>query len=395
MKTFPLGRVNAFVLQKHHLTEDPTASDLLEVVNDIGGLHATLATTPYISLFLRLKNFKREDLDETLYTKRLLGKVRYARKTVYVLPKDRVRTAHWALKSLLFTRLEVYLQHLGLILDEYKKLTRDILEIVKGCGKTTKEIKTELGKDAFKKNLNVSALVNLMCDEGLLIRGKPKAGWKSNLHTYYPFKEYFPDLNLSGMNEFDAKEQMIRQYITSYGPASVKDIAWWTGFPMGDVKEILDILKNDVISVQISGISGSYIVLSSDIGYLDSIDIPDEPRVFLLPALDPYLMGFKDRQRFLDADRSTWIYDRSGNATNSILVDGQIAGVWDWVDQKHPEIKFHLFERTGTDTKKIIKSKASHLGHFLFGTKPLIKEYDSMTPLSQRTMGGFMSPLRG
>ncbi len=394
MEALDLDRTNAFVLKKHHLTEERKTGDLLKVVRDIGGLHATLATTPYISLFLRLKSFKREDLDDALYTKRLLGKVRYARKTVYVLPKERVTTAYWAMKSLLLTRFEVYLQHLGLTPDDYDELTHEILTIVKGSGKTTKEIKAELRKDALKKDLNVSAIVNLMCDEDLLIRGKPKAGWKSNLHTYFPFNKYFPELSLSTMGESDARELMIRQYVASYGPVSANDIAWWTGFSRGDVKKILDRLENDIISVDISGISGSHFMLSSDVGSLNVMDITDRPRALLLPALDPYLMGFKDRQRFLDPSRSSWIYDRSGNATNSILIDGRIAGVWDWFDEKEPEIKFYLFENAGEDKKMIISSKAARLGHFLFDKESSIRECHSMIPLNQRTMGGFMSPLK-
>jgi hypothetical protein len=389
METLDLDKTNAFVLHKHHLTEDHRAENLLQIVRDIGGLHATLSTTPYISLFLRSKIFKREDLDEVLYTRRLLGKVRYARKTVYILPKERVTIAYSAMNSLLLTRFEVYIQHLGLTLDEYEEITRAILAVVKGCGKTTKEIKAEL-----KRDLNVSAIVNLMCDQDLLIRGKPKTGWKSNIHTYYPFNEYFPDLNLTEMKEHNAKESMIRQYLASYGPVSVTDISWWTGFSKGDVKTILDVLKNDLISVEISGISGSYLMLSSDNKSLNSVAVSSKPQIHLLPALDPYLMGFKHRQRFLDEAYSAWVYDRSGNATNSILVNGRIAGVWDWVDQKEPELKFYLFSKTGVDIKEIITTKATQLGHFIFGKDLKIKQCDSMIPLSQRTMGGFMSPLK-
>jgi hypothetical protein len=308
---------------------------------------------------------------------------------VYVLPKERVTIAYSAMKSLLLSRFEVYIQHLGLTRDKYDEITQAILDIVKGSGKTTKEIKAELRRD-----LNVSPIVNLMCDQDLLIRSKPKSGWKSNLHTYYLFNEYFPDLDLSEIEDLHAKEQMIRQYITSYGPVSAKDISWWTGFSMGEIKRIIDVLKNDLISVEIAGISKSLMLLSSDSESLNSIEVSTKPQVHLLPALDPYLMGFKDRQRFLDDAHSAWIYDRSGNATNSIMIDGRIAGVWDWVDQKEPEIKFYLFAKTGKDIKKIIISKATQLGHFIFGEKPQIKECDSMIPLSQRTMGGFMSPLK-
>ncbi len=389
MEIFSLDRTNAFVLQKHHLTEDPGTDNLLQVVRDIGGLHATLSTTPYISLFLRSGNFRRENLDEALYTRRLLGKVRYARKTVYILPKERITTAYSAMKSLLLTRFDVYIQHLGLTQDVYDAITREILAIVKGCGKTTKEIKSEL-----KSEFNVSAIVNLMCDQDLLIRGKPKSGWKSNIHTYYPFNEYFPDLNLSEMEEFPAKKQMVKKYIDSYGPVSAKDISWWTGFSMGDVQRILDILKNDLISLEISGIPGSYVMLSSGIESLNSVKVPKRPSVHLLPALDPFLMGFKDRQRFLDPSHSPLVYDRSGNATNAILVNGRIAGVWDWNDQKEPDVKIFPFEKAGPFVKEILYSKAQQMGCFLLGKEPGIKECDSMIPLNQRTMGGFMSPLK-
>jgi hypothetical protein len=389
MKPLDLDRTNAFVLHKHHLTENPRTENLLQIVRDIGGLHSTLSTTPYISLFLRSKNFTKEDLDVVLYERRLLGKVRYARKTVYILPKECVTMAYSAMKTLLFARFEVYIQHLGLTQDNYERITRAILDIVKGNGKTTKEIKVELNRD-----LNVSAIVNLMCDQDLLIRGKPKAGWKSNIHTYYPFNEYFPDLDVTEMKEPQAKEQMVKQYISSYGPVSAKDISWWTGFSKGEVKRILDALKNDLIFLEIAGISGSHVLLSTDEKSLGSVKVPKKAQVHLLPALDPYLMGFKARQRFLDDAYSAWIYDRSGNATNTILVNGRIAGVWDWVDLKEPELKFFLFAKTGAETKKILALKATQLGHFIFGKEPHIKECDSMIPLSQRTMGGFMSPLK-
>lgn len=389
MKSIDLDLTNTFVMQKHHLTEDPRTDDLLQIVRDIGGLHATLSTTPYLSLFLRSQRFNREDLDDVLYTKRLLGKVRYARKTVYIIPKERVPIAYSAMKALLLTRFEVYIQHLGLTQDQYEEIPQKILDIVKGYGKTTKEIKAKLNRD-----LNVSAIVNLMCDQGLLIRGKPKSGWKSNIHTYYPFNEYFPDLDLSEMEELQAKERMVRHYLSSYGPVSAKDISWWTGFSKGNVKRILEVLKNDLIFVEISGISGSLMMLSSDKTSLNSVEVSTKPQVHLLPALDPYLMGFKDRRRFLDDAHSAWIYDRSGNATNAILVNGRIAGVWDWFDQKIPEIKFHLFENTGTDTKKILTSKATQLGCFIFNREPKIKECGAMVSLKQRTLGGFMSPLK-
>jgi Winged helix DNA-binding domain len=70
-------------------------------------------------------------------------------------------------------------------------------------------------------------------------------------------------------------------------------------------------------------------VLSDELAALRSTD-PDGARgVRLLPVWDAYLMGYSDRRRFLAEPDRPWVYDKSGNATSVVLVDGLVAGVWE------------------------------------------------------------------
>ena len=85
-----LEEINEFVLRKQHLTDDSKADNIVRIVRDINGLHATDPTTPYLSLFARTRNFAKEQLEEELYIKRNLGKIRCMRKTVYVLSKEMI-----------------------------------------------------------------------------------------------------------------------------------------------------------------------------------------------------------------------------------------------------------------------------------------------------------------
>jgi hypothetical protein len=390
IKTFDLDRVNRFVLKKQHLTEDSRINDINQVVEDISGLHATHPMTPYLSLFVRTGDFHKEDLDEELYSQRSLAKIRYARKTMYVLPKQRVSEVFSAIKGMLEQRLGPYLEHLGMTRKDFKESAELILKIIGSRGMTVNNVKKEI-----KEDFNVSAVVNLMCDQGLLIRGNPAKGWKSSLHTYYSFAEYFPDIDLSEVREEDAKKSMVKKYLASFGPVTVTDASWWTGYTKTEIKYFLNDFKDDIIFLKISGIEGEYVLLASDMESLESTDIPEKPLVHLMPLLDPYLMGYKERKRYLTQEHYTRVFDRSGNVTSTILVDGQISGIWDIEEGGVPTVKIFLFEKVNPEVKKKISAQAKKTGRFISGKDVRVKRCRFMVPLTERTMGGFISPLKG
>ena len=70
---FKLQAVNRFILTKQHLSEDSKIDDIVRITRDIGGLHATSATTPYLSLLARTNKFAKETLQEALYQKKKTG----------------------------------------------------------------------------------------------------------------------------------------------------------------------------------------------------------------------------------------------------------------------------------------------------------------------------------
>jgi len=382
-----LHKMNRFVLGKQRLAGEEAEESLVETVRAIGGLHATIPATPYLSLFARVDDFSREQLDKELYVTRSLGKIRYVRTTVHLLPKDFVPTALTATRALTEPASQGYAQFLGITREQYSETSRTIMKILKGKnGMTTKQIKQQL-----QTTLNISPIVNLMCDQGLLIRGTPEKGWKSNMHTYYLLNEYFPGLKLNTMGEKDAKKAVIRQYLASFGPATENDVSWWSGFTKGQVRPIIEELTNEITYVTVSGIEKRFIMLSRDEKALLSGKDSGKHVVNMLPTLDPYIMGYKDRERFLDLARFDYVYDRGGNAVATILLDGKIIGVWDF---KEPFIKIFLFSHVEVDITKKVEEKARSLGTFISGKEVKVKEYDSMIPLTQRTAGGFMSPLK-
>jgi len=385
----PLGSVNRYLVHKQHLAETSRTADIVPIARDIYGLHATNPTTPYLSLFARAGDFTRDRLDHELYVKKSLGKIRCVRTTVHVLPRETIPTAFAATRSLVEPNSENFLRITGGVTrEQYEETSREILRILAGEGMSTALIKKRLGT-----SLRVSPIVNLMCDQGLLVRGRSDKGWKSNTHTYYLFSDYFPGLDLAAVDPARAREATVKQYLAGYGPATVKDISWWSGFTLTEVRRILGVLARETVRITLQEAEGEYVMLAADRAALEHFEPGDQPAVNLLPALDPYLQGYKERQRYLDDSHYDLAFDRSGNSTSTILVDGRVAGVWDFSEGPTPTVKLFLFQPPESTVLRLVESRARAMGGFLADRAVVLQMCDEMVPLTRRNAGGFMSPL--
>jgi len=263
------------------------------------------------------------------------------------------------------------------------------LEALGNRGMTTDEIKQTLSGSA-----NISAIVNMMCDQGLLIRGMPRGGWRSNAHTYFSFKTYFPDIDLGETEETEAKKMLVGWYVRSYGPATCRDASWWAGLTKTETRRILESHGDLVTPVEVEGLGDDLMLWASQAAALRSRTRRRDRIISLLPVQDPYIMGYKDRGRYLDEEHTDCVFDRGGNATSTILVDGRVIGVWDVEEKARPTVKLHLLHRIDKELLSGIRASASGLGRFIAGCDVEVREVDRMVPLTERNAGGFLAPLK-
>jgi hypothetical protein len=115
---------------------------------------------------------------------------------------------------------------------------------------------------------------------------------------------------------------VVRLHLSTHGPSSRQDVAWWAGIPLSAVEEGLaglDVVEDD-------GPDGR--------AYLDLPGAPaprDLPGVRLLPEFDALLCGYdsKARDRFVSTEhhRRLWNFT-NGMLLPPLLVDGRISGYW-------------------------------------------------------------------
>jgi Winged helix DNA-binding domain len=362
-----IEEINQFVLYKQHLAEHSKAENkcLIDVVKDICGLHAQVASTPYLSLWNRMDNFQKEDLSKELYERRTLIKIWGVRATLHIVPADHVVEYYQATKRAggrhPLTKFEPIHDQMLEILDEKGPLTAQ--ELTDHISELKNKVKTKYGEMSLGQwNLRQ------MCHSAILVPGKPKGDWTSNLHTYVTFRKWSPSIDLHALGEHEAKEKVILHYLSGFGPATVEDIAWWIGNTIGEVKEILEEMGDKVGDIRIRGIEGLFFILKSDLEHLQGFS-SGKDTVHLLPKFDPYIMGYKNRERLISKEHEKKIYwSTRGEISPSILVNGRIIGTWGLKQDKNRfKITLSFFEKTNNSILKVIEQQAERLAHFMGG----------------------------
>ena len=352
-----LKQVNGFVLHKQHLPPPTHSASIVETVQAVGGLHAAGAAVPYPSLWARRTAFTKEELHRALYEQRSLAKVLCMRNTLFVLPKDLLPVAYQVTKKRRKALLVRYLRHHGITDDEYERACARVADLLLAGPRTTAEIKQQLS------DASMGVMVDLMPDDWRLVRASPHGTWRSNLHQYAPFESWFPDVQLDSLSQRDAQVELVRHYLSAFGPATEQDVAWWVGLALKEVRQALELLGDSVVESKIEGLEASFLLHAHDLDRLKRVSSAG-PALVLLPSLDPYVMGYKERSRFLQPSKYGKVFDRAGNALPTVLYDGCVIGVW-IEDSKRHALRVLLFDGVDKGLINQLEDEAEQLSRFL------------------------------
>ncbi len=389
MDCFDFDIINRYILNKHYLGAVTAPEDISELIQSIGGLPAATSFTPYLSLFARKPDFKRDQLDKILYDQATIAKIRGPRREMFILPANQIPKVYQATadKSQKASRGLLFQQ--GLSATTYTQLSTEILALLADKSMTKEQIKDELAIEE-----DVSAILNMMCDECLILRGRPASGWLDENIYFARFGDVFPDLNLQGVSEKEAISQLVHFYLRSYGPATENDISWWTGLGKIRIRAALRTLGELVSQLRACGSNQRFLILSEELPYLQQTpNLKEGITLRFLPHLDPYFMGYIDRDRYSDMEEYDRIFDLEGRVTNTLLVNGDIKGVWDIDGGDPPLLKFHLFDYYLPIASDALIAQAKGLGQFLFGEESKVVQCPYMPELRTAPPGRFQTPL--
>jgi hypothetical protein len=362
---------------------------LVDVARDLIGLHGTEAVSPHLQLLARMPTFTRDRLERELYDQRSLALARCMRGTLFILPLDLLEIAWAATRHLVLGPSRKYLAQQGITPAAYQRWAARIDRLLQGRALSTTAIRAELGATT---SIAIPAILNQMCDDGHLLRDRPVAGWRDARHTYRRFDECLPNIALDRYEQDDAITLLVERYVARYGPVTVPDIAWWTGVGVRRVRTALQRLGSTVATIDVPGWPGKYVTCTADLDRLATASTQDGLHVSVLPMLDPFTMGYRERDRWIHPDHHKLVYDRSGNATSIVLVNGRIAGVWDLVDERD-EVRYYPLTPWPSHVQYQAEPLLDTTATFTIGRPVRLRRVDQMVPLTQQRSGWVKKPL--
>lgn len=363
-------------LGRRHWLAAP-AGDPVDAARGVVAYHATDPASVHIAAAVRTGLAGFEVLERALYDDRTLVRMLGMRRTMFVSPTELVPVIQAACADAIAVRerrktMQIF-GDAGIVPDIepwWAQVEADTLKALARRGAATA---AELGEDVpwlreqitfakgkpYEGKLGVSSKVLfLLATEGRLVRARPNGSWISSQYRWTPVETWLPDI--VPMPEATARTALLTRWLAAFGPGTVADLKWWTGWTLGEVRKTLATL--DVVDVDLDGEPG--LVQADDV---DPVEAPD-PWVALLPALDATPMGWYRRDFYLSADCKAAIFDRNGNIGPSVWCAGRIVG--GWAQRGDGKVTYRVLEKVDQRSLKRIDAQAEQLTEWFGSVRP-------------------------
>jgi len=374
MRTIGVTERRARLGVRHFLAKP--ASRVEEAAAGMVGLHSSDPTSVYLSARARLGRMTHADLEDALYERRSLVRMLGMRATLFVTTPELAAEIDAACtKAIAATerrRVTRLLEEQGVAADGGVWLAtaiRDTMAALHEHGelagaqlsKLVPALNTKLRFGSGKWAAEVAMttrVVFLLAAEGTIVRGRPRGTWISGQYRWVPTDAWL-GAPLPTIPRDEASARLLQAWLAAFGPGTMADIRWWTGWSGRQTDAALGTLE--VAEVALDD-GGTGFVLADDVGPVRS----RARWVAFLPGLDATTMGWKERDWYLGSHGPT-LFDRNGNAGPTVWADGRIVGGWS--QRQNGAVVYRLLERVDAPAEKRLDTERDRLSAWFGGVR--------------------------
>ncbi len=362
MPTLTWEDVRARRLARHRLAKPAPRTRLVEVVREVGGIHAQVLSAAELALSARVRGLTQGHVRHSLWEARTLVKTWTLRGTLHLHPADelglwlaarRAVVGDWYFAN--EVRPKEAKQILAALADalDGRCLTRE--ELVEAVSPRVSGWAREHVGSGWGTVLGPAAL------NGVLVHGPPQG-------TRVTFVR--PDQWFGEQREWEpqaALAEILRRYLGAFGPATHTDFTQWVAgshFKAKEGRALLDSIADELTEVDLEGKRAWLLA-----GDPKRARAPEGVR--LIPEYDAYVMGFRERDHLFppEAVARTKAHGKGRlegpGALSWLLVDGAVSGTWSRKrTAKGIEVRVEPFGKLTKAGLDGVRAEAERIGAF-------------------------------
>jgi len=313
---------------------------LPQALERTGGIQAQYAPSMYIGLWSRLDGFERDALTRALERKTVVqGSL--MRATIHLVS----RRDYWAFAAAARERRSERARVFKVSERDFEHAAARIRAFLSRGPRRDGEIAAALGKETWRPG------VGLWVE---LVRVPPSGTWERRRADLYGLAEDWVGRESATADE--GIDLLVRRYLGGFGPATATDIADWAGLKVTAIKPALERLRLRRFRDE----NGKEL-LDLPRAPLPHPDTPAPAR--FLPVWDATLLVHARRTGILPERYRPVIFNtKTPHSFNTFLVDGEVAGVWRYADER---VRLEPFGRIPREARAELNEEAERLGEFI------------------------------
>lgn len=338
---------------------------LLTVLERSVGVHGT-APTCHLSALARVPGYTLGAFHSAV-AEGALVRIRAMRYSVYTLPVSLVTMAAAATRSVA-QRMNPHHKRMG---RRYERIARAVERALAKGPRSASELREIVDPEREYGDFFNTAL-RTMTAEFRLVRTTTTGSWRSDRYLYARWSDWLPDVDPNGVDELEAKRELVERYVAAYGPVDVADVKWWTGWTKAESLE-----ATDGIDLTRTG---------------DAASLLEGTR--LLPVWDAIMVAYHERNRLLDPSYAPLVYDRYGNATSVVFHEGRVVGQWDLGSDDSPlSLRVAPFAEWSNGIWAGVEGEALRIADLIGASSVSVTPLEEPTDLLDASRNRFLAPL--
>jgi len=358
-------QVLAFRLERQFLDSRAPAGSLLEVTRALCGVRAQLPSTAELSLWARVESLEHGEVKQPLEQARTLVKT-WMRGTLQLLPADDLAVHVAVMRPRPEGPGDAWLRLRKVTRKQYLAIVESVPRALDGRPRTREWLADRVaelaGPDVREAVLfSWGGVLKESARNGDLCFGPPKG---RNVTFVRPDRWLRRTLRA---DPEEAGRDLVRRFLTAYGPASAVDFGRWLEHPT-KAKALMKASAAELAKVEVEGRPA--LALVDDVDVLQRSGRPRGVR--LVPAFDQYVTGTRPREAFVPAEHMKRVYGQQGWVAPVLLVDGRAAGIWSH-ERRGDSIRVEVepFTKLQPKVRQALADEVERLAVFLGGTPEL------------------------